>query len=53
LRHIVRTIDEELQRHSEIAPGALRGWVDQRMRQIDSGELTYISHQLDFVGTRG
>ncbi len=50
LRHIVATIDAELKRHSDIDQQALRSWTERRYAQIERGELTYIAHQLDFVG---
>jgi SAM-dependent methyltransferase len=50
LRHIVRTVDEELERHSEVDPRARADWTAMRNAQIERGELTYIAHQLDFAG---
>jgi hypothetical protein len=51
LRHIVNTVDVELQRHSQIAPADRAEWSRLRHAQVDRGELVYIAHQLDFAGT--
>jgi len=51
LRHIVNTIDVELQRHSQVASSDRVEWSRLRHAQIARGELVYIAHQLDFVGT--
>jgi hypothetical protein len=50
LRHILRTIDDELRRHAEVDPRRLAAWLEARARQLDAGELAYVAHQLDFVG---
>jgi hypothetical protein len=50
LHHIVHTIDQELERHSEIDPRTLARWVELRHGQARRGELVYIAHQLDFAG---
>jgi len=52
LRHILRTIDEELRRHADVDPRRLAAWLEARTRQLDAGELVYIAHQLDFLGRR-
>jgi SAM-dependent methyltransferase len=56
LHHIIRTIDDELGRqheqHAEIAPEDLAHWVALRHAQIESGDLVYIAHQIDFLGRR-
>ena len=52
LHHIVYTIDQELQKHSEIDRDALARWVELRHDQARRGELVYVAHQLDFVGRR-
>jgi hypothetical protein len=51
LRHIVNTVDLELQRHSQIAPSDRMEWSRLRHAQIARAELVYIAHQLDFAGT--
>ena len=52
LHHIVYTIDQELQKHSEVDRDALTRWVELRHDQARRGELVYVAHQLDFVGRR-
>jgi len=52
LRHILRTIEDALSVRREVDQTGLQGWLTTRRAQIDSGELTYIGHQLDFVGRR-
>jgi hypothetical protein len=51
LRHIVNTVDAELQRHSQVVASDRIEWSHLRHAQIDCGELVYIAHQLDFAGT--
>ena len=48
LHCIINTIADTLQNQIpfDIAP-----WLEERHRQIDRGELVYIAHQLDFLGT--
>ena len=50
LHHIIDTIDGELRAHAELDGGRFAAWVAERHRQIDAGALTYIAHQLDFLG---
>jgi hypothetical protein len=51
LRHILRTVDKELQRHADVDRKALAAWIAARSGQLERGELVYIAHQLDFAGT--
>jgi hypothetical protein len=51
VRHILRTVDEELRRHADVDGGELAAWVAVRISQLERGELVYIAHQLDFAGT--
>ncbi|HET9956902.1 MAG TPA: hypothetical protein VFQ61_20540 [Polyangiaceae bacterium] len=51
LRHIVEFFRAELSQHAEIDEKELENWVAMRNRQIDEGDLVYIAHQLDFVGS--
>jgi SAM-dependent methyltransferase len=53
LRHILDTIDQELNWRSEIDRSGLTTWLELRRSQVDRGELVYLAHQLDFVGRRG
>jgi SAM-dependent methyltransferase len=50
LRHILRTIEGELQRHADVDRSALAEWIELRTAQLQRGELVYIAHQLDFAG---
>jgi hypothetical protein len=52
LRHILHTIDEELQRHADVDRAALAEWIALRTAQVERGELVFIAHQLDFAGER-
>lgn len=52
VRHILRTIENALLVRPEVDQDGLKGWLATRRAQVDSGELTYIAHQLDFVGRR-
>jgi SAM-dependent methyltransferase len=51
LRSILSTIQNALRsRQDWVEPADLANWLAARGRQLDSGELVYIAHQLDFVG---
>ncbi len=50
LRFIVATVEGALTGHPDLDAEAFAAWVAQRQRQIDSGELVYIAHQIDFFG---
>jgi SAM-dependent methyltransferase len=51
LRCILDTIQDALAaRPDRLNPAELAGWLAERRRQLDAGELVYIAHQLDFVG---
>jgi SAM-dependent methyltransferase len=50
LRFIVRTVHEELLRHPELARPEIEAWTEARLQQVETQELVYIAHQLDFVG---
>lgn len=52
LHFILHTIDTALRGHSDLDPARFVDWIAQRHDQIESGELVYIAHQLDFVGYR-
>jgi hypothetical protein len=45
---ILRTIQDELA--DPEAPAGLADWLAVRRRQLDSGELVYVAHQLDVAG---
>jgi SAM-dependent methyltransferase len=51
LRSILSTIQDALRsRPDRVEPADLADWLAVRGRQLASGELVYIAHQLDFVG---
>jgi hypothetical protein len=51
VRSILNTIRDALrERRDWLEPAELDDWLAQRGRQVASGELVYIAHQLDFVG---
>jgi hypothetical protein len=52
IRHILHTIDAELNWRAEIDQEVLREWLSTRQDQLERGELVYVAHQLDFVGRR-
>lgn len=52
LHHIVHTVNEALKHNPALDSRRLGEWVAQRHRQIESGELVYIAHQLDFAGRK-
>jgi SAM-dependent methyltransferase len=49
LHFIVDTIYLALEFHPEINPGQLHMWRDNRHRQVEHGELFYVTHQLDVL----
>ena len=49
LEHIVYTVEQELKNHAELEPASISEWVSRRREQIETGELVYIAHQLDFI----
>jgi len=50
LDHILSTIQRALTGHPELDRRDLQFWLDQRRGQLGRAELTYIAHQLDFLG---
>ncbi|HJX39885.1 MAG TPA: hypothetical protein VJ345_00375, partial [Anaerolineales bacterium] len=50
LEHILSTIQRALTDHPELDRRELQRWLGQRREQMDRAELTYIAHQLDFLG---
>ena len=50
LHCIINTIGRALNGHPELEMSRFKAWVARRHRQIESAELTYIAHQLDFLG---
>ncbi len=52
LHFILHFFEEALTAQPELAAGELAGWLARRRAQVDSGELVYIAHQLDFLARR-
>ncbi|MGB8647836.1 MAG: methyltransferase domain-containing protein [Anaerolineae bacterium] len=54
LRFIVHTVERALENHPglQAQQAQFRDWIAQRRRQIETGDLVYIAHQIDFVGRR-
>lgn len=50
LHSILDTIETALSDKPALNQELLRQWLDLRRRQVDSGELVYMTHQLDFCG---
>ena len=50
LHFIIDTIGQALHGHPELARSRFQAWIAQRHRQIESRELIYVAHQLDFLG---
>jgi SAM-dependent methyltransferase len=49
LTHILSFFEESLMDHPLIESEKFTGWLDERRAQIESGELVYIAHQIDFL----
>lgn len=49
--HIIHTVEQELATHPTLSD-AVHGWGALRHAQVESGELVYIAHQLDFAVRR-
>jgi SAM-dependent methyltransferase len=50
LHFIIQTIYQALRGHPELEVDRFERWIAARHAQIERCELTYIAHQLDFVG---
>jgi SAM-dependent methyltransferase len=50
LQFIINTVGLAVSEHGGIDDNTLKGWLSERNRQIEAGRLTYVAHQLDFVG---
>ncbi len=51
LHFILNTIHRALENCPKLRPDRLRDWIEARRIQVEKGELIYIAHQLDLVGT--
>ncbi len=52
LHHILYFFESSLRGRPGLDPARLAAWLATRRRQIDDGELVFITHQLDVVGRR-
>lgn len=52
LYFILRFIDQALQGHAQLDTAQFDAWIAQRRAQIETGELVYIAHQIDFLGLK-
>jgi SAM-dependent methyltransferase len=50
LHCILDFFEHTLKGHVALKQGELESWLTERHRQIERAELTYIAHQLDFLG---
>lgn len=50
LHFIVNTVATALAGHPELAAARFADWISLRHAQVESGELVYVAHQLDFLG---
>jgi SAM-dependent methyltransferase len=51
LHFILEMIYQELRRRPELEAGRFEDWIVKRRAQIERGELVYIAHQMDFLGS--
>ena len=49
LHHILHFVEAELSGHPDLDAAAFADWLRTRRRQIETGELIYIAHQLDVL----
>lgn len=52
LHFILHFIQESLHAHAHLDAASFESWLTQRRAQIETGELVYIAHQLDFLGRK-
>ncbi|MCA9873398.1 MAG: class I SAM-dependent methyltransferase [Ardenticatenaceae bacterium] len=52
LHFIVNTMHEALSGHPELDKDYFNAWIAHRHAQIESGDLVYVAHQLDFLGRK-
>lgn len=49
LRYILHFFEESLTGRPELSSRALAAWLEQRRAQVESGELVFVAHQMDFL----
>ena len=52
LHFILHFIHQSLSNHAQLDAAQFEAWIAQRHAQIETGELVYIAHQLDFLGRK-
>jgi SAM-dependent methyltransferase len=52
LHFIIHTIHQALHGHPQLETTHFEAWIAQRHAQIESRELVYIAHQIDFLGKK-
>jgi hypothetical protein len=52
VEHILYTIEQELNWRDEVDQRQLASWLTTRREQLRRGSLSYVAHQLDFLGRR-
>jgi hypothetical protein len=52
LASILDTVQNELIEHPELDKAMFQVWLEARRQQLASGELVYITHQLDYFGQK-
>jgi len=52
LHHILHFVETELTGHPDLDAEAFAEWIATRRRQIDTGALVYIAHQLDVLARK-
>jgi SAM-dependent methyltransferase len=52
LQSIINFVAQALSGSSELAAEEIDLWVRERQRQLENGELIFVAHNLDFLGTK-
>jgi hypothetical protein len=50
LQHILHFFESTLTDHADLDQEEFEKWLSVRRKQIERGQLTYIAHQIDFLG---
>ncbi|MFN8440358.1 MAG: class I SAM-dependent methyltransferase [Caldilineaceae bacterium] len=51
LHYIIHTMQGALHQHPQLDQARFETWIKQRHQQVEAGDLVYIAHQIDFLGT--
>ena len=52
LHFIIHFFEQALRDHPQLDAVRFQAWLEQRYAQIETGELVYIAHQIDFLGRK-